>query len=106
MLLVSEEACLVNEDSDQPAFEGAFAAALGWVAGGGGAETVFDRGFGFLRAVEDAAGDEVKQLVIVGELQLELLPLDIGARLAVLFERAATEGNASVISAVRGGGEE
>lgn len=50
---------------------------------GGGAETVFDCLFGLLRAVEDAVGDEIKQLVIAREMEferaLEVRALEIGA---------------------------
>lgn len=63
MLSAEEERGLVDEDSDQPTFEGAFTAAIGWILRGS-VEAVFYRFFGFVRAVEDAAGDEIKQLVV------------------------------------------
>lgn len=104
LLLAEEERCLVDEDSNQPAFEGAFAAAIRWIVRGS-AETVFDRFLGFLRVIEDAAGDEVQQPSIAREPQFEGA-LEILAGLAVGFERAATDGNVSVIHAVPGSGEE
>jgi hypothetical protein len=104
LLYAEEERGLVDEDSDEPAFEGAFAAAVRWILRGG-VEAVFNRFFGFVRAVEDAAGDEIKQLVVARELLFEG-PLKIGAGLAVRFERTATDGDADLIHAVRGSGEE
>src|SRR5216684_2438250 len=98
-----EERCLVDEDSDQPAFEGAFAAESWWVARGLEA-TVFDRFLGFLNAVEDAAGDEMKQLAAVRELQLEGA-LDLFAGMAVGFDVAGTNGEVGLLDAFRGSGE-
>src|SRR5580704_8743411 len=69
-LPAKEERCLVDEDSDQPAFEGAFAAEP-WRVARGGDPTVFDCHFGFFSAVEDALGDEMERLASVRELQLE-----------------------------------
>jgi hypothetical protein len=101
--LAEEERCLVDEDSDQPAFEGTFAAEFWWVARGRQA-TVFDRLFGFLNAVEDAACDEMKQLAAARELQLEGA-LDLFAGFAVGFEVAATNGKVDLLDAFRGSGE-
>src|SRR5258708_348895 len=68
--LPEKERGLVDEDSDEPAFEGALAGESGRVAGGGEA-AVFDRFFGFLSAVEDAVCDEEKQPAAAGEPQFE-----------------------------------
>ena len=84
MLFGQKEHCLVDEDSDQPALDGAFAAAIGWIARGSGAQTVFHRVFGILGTVEDAAADEIKQFVIAREVQFERAS-EGGARLAVGF---------------------
>jgi hypothetical protein len=99
-----EERCLVDEDSDQPAFEGAFAAEP-WGVARGRETTVFYRLFGFFSAVEDAAGDEMKQFAAARELQLEGA-LDLFAGRAVGFEVAATNGNVDLLDAFRGRGEE
>jgi hypothetical protein len=99
-----EERCFVDEDSDQPAFEGAFAAESWWVSGG--RETaVFDCLFGFLGAVEDALGYEIKQTAVARELQIEGA-LGIFCGFAVGFEVAASDGNVEVPDGLRGGGEE
>jgi len=89
-LLAEKERCLVDEDSDQPAFEGAFAAES-WRVARGGEAAVFNCFVGFLNALEDAARDEMQQPAAARELQLEgALPLVAG--LAVGFEVAATNG--------------
>jgi hypothetical protein len=89
-LLAEKEGCLVDEDSDQPAFEGAFAAES-WGVARGGEAAVFNRFVGFLNAAEDAARDEMQQPAAARELQLEgALPLV--AEFAVGFEVAAGHG--------------
>ena len=103
MLPAKEERCLVDEDSDQPAFEGTFAAESWWVARGLEA-AVFDRLFGFLNAVEDAAGEEGEQLAAARELQLEGL-FAFFAGFAVRFEAAANDGKADLLDRFRGSGE-
>lgn len=114
-----EKGCLVDEDSDQPAFEGAFAAEAGRIAGGGEA-TVFDGFFGFLDAVEDAACEEEEEAAAAGELQLEgvfgVVPSVFPSVFAsvfsgvaggtVGFEVAATCGKAGVLERFRGSGDE
>src|ERR1700756_448569 len=57
LLAVEQERRLLDEDSEQPAFEGAFVAECRRVAGGG-AVAVFDCDFGLLVAVEDVVCDE------------------------------------------------
>jgi len=99
-----EERGLVDEDSDQPAFEGAFAAES-WRVAGGLEAAVFDRFFGFLDAVEDAACDEMEQPSAARELQLEGVFPDF-AGLAVGFEVAATCGKNGLLDRFRGGGDE
>jgi hypothetical protein len=101
LLVAEEERCLVDEDSDQPAFEGAFAAECWWIARGFEA-TVFDRLLGFRNAVEDAACNEMKQLATAGELQLE--GVFVFAGFAVGFEGAATDGKVDPLDAFRGRG--
>lgn len=103
-LLAKEERCLVDEDSDQPAFKGAFAAEP-WRVARGGETAVFDCHFGFFRAVEDAVGDEMERLASVRELQLEGA-LFVFAGLAVGFEVAAGNGSVDVPDAFRGSGRE
>jgi hypothetical protein len=114
-----EKGCLVDEDADQPAFEGSFAAE-GWRIAGGGEATVFDGFFGFLGAVEDAACEEVKEAAAVGELQLEgvcrVFPIVFAVVFAMVlagfagdtvgFEVAAACGKAGVLDRFRGGGDE
>ena len=103
-LLAQKEGGLVDEDSDQPAFEGAFAAESRRVARGGEA-TVFYRFLGFLDAVEDAACDEMQQAAAARELELEgALPFVAGW--AVGFEVAAGHGKVGMAAGFRGGGEE
>src|SRR6202011_2921967 len=70
LLPAKEKRCLVDEDSDQPAFEGAFVLEPWWIARGGKA-TVSDRRFGFINGNEDAACDEMKQLTAARELLFE-----------------------------------
>lgn len=100
----AEERCLVDQDSDDPAFEGAFTAECRRVARGG-KTTVFDRLVGFLDAVEDAACDELKQPAAARELQFEG-GRDVFAGLAVGFEVAVISGKAGPLDALRGSGEE
>jgi hypothetical protein len=103
-LLAEKERGLVDEDSDQPASKGAFAAEA-WRVARGGEAAVFDCFLGFLNAVEDAARDEIQQPAAARELQLEgALPLVAG--LAVGFEVAATSGKVSLLDGSRGRGEE
>jgi hypothetical protein len=103
-LLAQKERGLVDEDSDQPAFEGAFAAESRWVARGGEA-TVFDCFLGFLDAVEDAACDEMQQAAAARELELEgALPFVAGW--AVGFEVSAGRGKVGMVGRCRSGGKE
>jgi hypothetical protein len=103
-LLAEKERGLVDEDSDQPAFEGAFGAES-WRVSRGGEAAVFDCFLGFLNAVEDAARDEIQQPAAARELQLEgALPLVAG--LAVGFEVAAGHGKVDVLDGSRGRGKE
>ena len=101
--LAEEERCLVDEDSYQPAFEGAFHAELRRVARGREA-TVFDCFFSFRNGVEDAACDEKEQPAAVRELQLEGAFTFFGG-FAVGFEVTATDGKVEWLGAFRGGGE-
>jgi hypothetical protein len=98
-----EKGCFVDEDSDQPAFEGAFAAEGRRVAGGLEA-AIFDGFFGFLDAVEDAACEEVKQAAAARELQFEGLSAFI-AGFAVGFAVAAANGRVVLLDRFRGSGE-
>jgi hypothetical protein len=100
LLPAKKKRCLVDEDSDQPAFEGAFAAESWWVARGRAA-AVFDRLLGFLDAVEDAACDEMKQLAAAREPQLEGVFLFF-AGVAVGFEVTAINGNIDLLGALGG----
>ena len=104
MLPAKEKCCLVDEDSDQPAFEGAFAAESWRVARGCDA-AVFDCLFGLLNAVEDAACDEMKQPAAARELQLEGAFAGFGG-LAIGFEVAATNGKIELLDGSRGRGKE
>jgi hypothetical protein len=98
-----EKRCLVDEDSDQPAFEGAFAAEA-WRVAGGLEATVFDGFFGFLDTIEDAACEEVKQAAAARELQFEgLFPFIAG--FAVGFAVAAASGRVELLDRFRGSGE-
>jgi hypothetical protein len=103
LLPAKEKRCLVDEDSNQPAFEGAFVLEPWWIASGGNA-TVPDRRFGFIDGGEDAACDEMKQLTAAGKLQLEGA-LCLFAGFAVGFKVAATNGKVGLLDAFRGSGE-
>ena len=98
--LAEEEGGFVDEDSDQPAFEGAFVFELWWIARGGKV-TVSDRRFGYIDGGEDAACDEMKHLAAAGKLQLEGA-LDVFAGFAVGFKVAATNGKVGLLDAFRG----
>jgi hypothetical protein len=98
-----EKRCLVDQDSDQPAFEGAFAAEA-WRVAGGLEATVFDSFFGFLDAVEDAACEEMKQAATARELQFEGL-FPFVADFAVGFAVAAANGRVEWLDRSRGSGE-
>jgi hypothetical protein len=103
-LLAEKEGGLVDEDSYQPALEGAFAAEL-WRVARGGEAAVFDRFVGFFNAVEDAACDEMQQAVAARELQLEAAP-PLVARWAAGFDGAASHGKVGLVGGPRGRGEE
>jgi hypothetical protein len=104
LLLAEKERGLVDEDSDQPAFEGAFGAES-WRVARGGDTTVFDCFLGFLHAVKDATGYEMQQSVAARELEFEgALPLV--ARRAVGFEVAAGHGKVGLLGGSRGRGED
>jgi len=113
MLGPEEERCLVDEDSDQPAFEGAFGAES-WRVAGGCEAAVFYCLFGFFSAVQDAAGDEMEHLAGIGELQVKGilfdLPVDfiffILAGLAIRLAMAAGKGNVEMPGALLGRGKE
>jgi hypothetical protein len=100
--VAKEERGLVDEDSDQPAFEGSFAAEP-WQIARGGEATVFDCLLGFIDAVEDSACDEIKQLSIARELEFEGA-LQIFARFAVGFEAAASDGKVDSLDSSRSDG--
>jgi len=94
-LLAEKERGLVDEDSDEPAFEGAFAAEA-WRIARGGEAAVFNCFLGFLNAVEDSACDEIQQPAAARELELEgALPLV--AELAVGFAVAASHGKVGLV---------
>jgi hypothetical protein len=117
MLPAEEERCLVDEDSDKPAFEGAFAAES-WGVAGGCDSAVFYRLLGVLNAVEDAAGDEMEQFAAVRELQVEgrvfvllgdfvffsFFSLFVLAGLTAGFGAAGGDGSVDVPDAFRGRG--
>ena len=103
LLPAKEKRCLVDEDSDQPAFEGAFVLEPWWIARGGKV-TVLDRRFGYIDGGEDAAGDEMKHLAAAVKLQLEGA-LGLFAGYAVGFKVAATNGKVGRFDAFRGSGE-
>src|ERR1700751_41681 len=67
---VAEERRLIDEDSYEPAFEGAFAGEC-WRIAGGGSATVFDCLIGFFGTVEDAECDELEQFAAARELLIE-----------------------------------
>ena len=67
---IAEKRCLVDEDSYQPAFEGAFGGES-WRVAGGGLATVFDCLIGFFSTVEDAECDEPEQFAAARELLFE-----------------------------------
>lgn len=100
MLRAQEKRCLVDEDSDKPASERAFAAES-WRVARGREAAVFDGLFGFLNAVEDAACDEMKQLAAARKLQLEGA-LDVFAGFAVGFEGATTDAKVELLDGSRG----
>jgi hypothetical protein len=101
--LTEKNRCLVDEDSDQPAFEGAFAAEL-WRVSRGREATVFYGLLGLLDAGEDAACDEIKQPATAREPQLKGVFLFF-AGFAVGFEVTAINGNIDVLGAFGGNGE-
>jgi hypothetical protein len=113
LLVAEKQGGLVDEDSDQPAFEGAFAAESWRVAGGCEAAVSYCL-FGFFNAVEDAAGDEMEQLAGVRELQVEGVLFDlpvyfvffVQTGLAVGLAAAADNGNVEMLGAFLGSGKE
>lgn len=100
-LSVEEQRCLVDEDSDQPAFERSFVFERRRVARGG-EPAVSDGAVGEVDRAEDAAGDELKHLMAARE------PLSEGicVPLLVWFEVGADIRNADLLIAFRGGREE
>src|SRR5437660_7021165 len=90
-LPIAEKRCLVDEDSYQPAFEGAFGGES-WRVAGGGSATVFDCLIGFFSTVEDAECDEPEQFAAARELLFEG-GLAIFAGFAVGLEVAAGSGH-------------
>jgi hypothetical protein len=103
LLPAKEKRCLVDEDSDQPALEGAFVFEPWWIARGGKV-TVSDRRFGYIDGGEDAACDEMKHLAAAGKPQLEGA-LGLFAGLAVGSKAAAANGKVGLLDAIRGSGE-
>jgi len=76
MLRPEEERCLVDQNSDQPTFEGAFGAES-WRVAGGCQSAVFYRLVGFFNAVQNAAGDEMEQFAGTREPQVKGILFDL-----------------------------
>jgi hypothetical protein len=103
-LPIAEERCLVDEDSYEPAFEGAFGGES-WRVAGGGSATVFDCLIGFFSTVEDAECDELEQFAAAGKLLFEG-GVDVFAGFAVgLEEAAAGSGKVDSTDALPGDGK-
>jgi hypothetical protein len=98
-LPAEQEGRLVDEDSDEPALEGAFVLEL-WAIAGGGAMTVPDRHFGFINGDEDATCYEMEHFATARKLLAETVFINFNLRVGL----GANIRNADLLTGFRSGG--
>ena len=94
-----QEGCLVDENSHEPAFEGAFVLEL-WAIAGGGATTVPDCLLGFINGSEDATCYEMEHFATARKLLIENVFANFTVRVGV----GANIRNADLLTGFRSGG--